>query len=105
MEPDAATLSRIAWLLATCPQAELRDCARAVDLASHACAITEYLHARSLAALAAAHAECGNWSQAVRRAERTIEVARAEGDVGLAESSQRRLELYRRHLTSEDRPK
>ena len=95
IEPDAATLNRIAWLLATCPQVELRDCKQAIEIAEHLCKITEYEHAVALDTLAAAYAECGRTEDAIRWVERAIHLATAAGDTEAAESFRTRLEIYK----------
>jgi len=56
----------LAWLLATCPQEELRDGDRAVRLAEFAASLTEYEDPEVLDTLAAAHAEAGNMIAAVQ---------------------------------------
>ncbi len=94
VEPDPETLNRVAWLLATCPQPELRDCERAIDMALHVCEITEYAHPVALDTLAAAYAECGRFDVAVRWVTRAIDVATGRGDVEAADSFRNRLDIY-----------
>jgi tetratricopeptide (TPR) repeat protein len=95
IEPDPATFNRIAWLLATCPRVELRDCKRAIEIAKHVCEVTEYMHPVAMDTLAAAYAECGQLDQALRWVQRAIEIATANGDAEQAESFLPRLEAYR----------
>jgi tetratricopeptide (TPR) repeat protein len=94
IEADAETLSRIAWLMATCPKAELRDCQTAIELASRACKLTRYEHPVAMDTLAAGYAECGQWDAAVSWARRAIDVAGAAGDAAVVESIGARLTQY-----------
>lgn len=74
---NADILSNLAWLLATCPDQEVRDGKRAVALANQAVKINEkgVFH---LAALAAAYAETGNFAEAVRVQERVLKLDNSE---------------------------
>jgi Zn-dependent membrane protease YugP/Flp pilus assembly protein TadD len=56
----------LAWLQATCPQAEFRDAAQAVANATHALKLVAWKPVDWLATLAAAHAEAGNFDEAVK---------------------------------------
>lgn len=73
---NANTHSRLAWIWATCPDAAIRDGARAVESARRAVELTEGKRADCLDALAAAHAEKGEFDEAVKRAEQAAELAR-----------------------------
>ncbi len=72
---DAKTLNRLAWVLATCPAGELRDGAKALQLAELANQLTGNRDPLILDTLAASHAECGNFERAVKviASARTIE--------------------------------
>jgi tetratricopeptide (TPR) repeat protein len=61
---DPQVQNNLAWLLATCPVAELREGARAVALARRACETTEWQHPFCLGTLAAALAETGAFAEA-----------------------------------------
>ena len=50
----------LAWLCATCPDAELRDGKTAVEHAHTACRLTDWKDPWYFGTLAAAYAECGN---------------------------------------------
>jgi len=81
-----------AWLLATCPDAAVRDGKRAVESAMKACELTERKAAPPLDALAAACAAVGDFESAVRWQTQANRLhagseARTEGEA--------RLELYR----------
>jgi tetratricopeptide (TPR) repeat protein len=71
-----------AWLLAACPQEEHRDGRQALADARKACELTDWLDARLLATLAAAHAECEEFDEAVTWERRSIRLAgQASGEV------------------------
>ncbi len=55
----------LADLLATCPDRDLRDGKKAVELATKACELTKWNDSDSLSALAAAYAEVGDFKMAV----------------------------------------
>ena len=54
------------WLLATCPAAEFRDGQKAVELGKQACEVSAWRDANDIANFAAAHAEAGNFEEAVK---------------------------------------
>src|SRR5262249_23521392 len=56
---DASFRNQLAWLLATCPQDDIRDGARAVEHANETCTLTKGQDGNQLDTLAAALAECG----------------------------------------------
>jgi tetratricopeptide (TPR) repeat protein len=74
-EGNANTHAALAWIWATCPDAALRDGARAVAAAENACALGGWKSAYCLDVLAAARAECGRFDEAVRRAQQAVELA------------------------------
>jgi tetratricopeptide (TPR) repeat protein len=86
-------LNDLAWLVATCPEATLRDGKRAVELASRACRITNFAHESYVDTLAAAHAEAGDFQTAVELQRKAIGML-SPGDPN-AESYRVRLDGYR----------
>ena len=67
IDPDTAKpYDLAAWILATCPVAECRDGRRAVKSAKRACELSGWKQFQFLSTLAAAHAEVGEFPQAVR---------------------------------------
>ncbi|MES1213061.1 MAG: hypothetical protein ABUL64_00605 [Singulisphaera sp.] len=56
----------LAWILATCPEADLRDGKRAVELATSACEKLNWERPETLDTLAAATAETGDFEAATR---------------------------------------
>jgi tetratricopeptide (TPR) repeat protein len=94
-EAGLAALNDLAWLLATRPEAEERDGARAVGFAERACELTQYRQTIMVGTLAAAYAEAGRFAEAVTTAERASALATKAGDQALLAKNQQLLELYR----------
>ena len=93
LQPDNARfLSDLAWVLATCPEASIRDGARAVVLAREAVKLTGGKDPRSLDILAAACAEAGRFSEAVAAARQAL--ALVGGQDKAADGLRARLKLY-----------
>jgi tetratricopeptide (TPR) repeat protein len=83
----------LARLLATCPDDKVRDGKRAIEYATTACERTSWKDPLCLDTLAAAHAEAGQFEEAVRYQTRALEDPALTGDLRTAASQ--RLELYR----------
>lgn len=99
LKPDwPEPLNDLAWLLATCPRAELRKGRQAVELAERACKLTNSKEARFLGTLDAAYAEAGRFPEAITTAEQAKGLALAAGDQTIAELADQRLKLYRSGL-------
>jgi tetratricopeptide (TPR) repeat protein len=91
---DLRMTSRLAWLLATAPEPDLRAGAEAVDLAEAAVRATAGAAPEVLDVLAAAYAEAGRFEEAARTAGRALELAQARGQGELARALAARLTLY-----------
>jgi tetratricopeptide (TPR) repeat protein len=93
LAPDnAEACNSLAWLLATCPEDPVRDGKRAVELATRACELSGWNDADFLGTLAAAHAECGNFGEAVRWQKKALKIGfDGEDEV---ETARRQLKLY-----------
>ena len=74
---DAATLGRLASLLATSRDPAARDGTAAIELARRACRATEYRSATLLDVLAAALAESGRFDEAIAAARQAVQLAAA----------------------------
>jgi tetratricopeptide (TPR) repeat protein len=91
LEPtNSRHYNQLAWVLATCPKAEFRDGARAVELATRAAELTEWKDGNVLDTLAAAYAESGRFDEAVRWQKQAVDLATPQ----LAEEMRQHLELY-----------
>jgi tetratricopeptide (TPR) repeat protein len=93
--PDS--INGLARLLATCPDASIRDGARAVQLAQKACEETNYRKANMLGTLAAAYAETGQYDQAIAMAQKAIVVADEDSQPAWAQANEERLKYYLAH--------
>jgi tetratricopeptide (TPR) repeat protein len=88
---DAQTCNNLAWMLATCPEAELRDGPRAVELARRACQATKWENPFCLGTLAAALAETGAFDKAAHWQAEALALYPAEA----RPAAQSRLAMYR----------
>ena len=89
---DLQVANNLAWLLATAPDAHLRDGNRAVQLARR-CVAAQF-SPPVLGTLAAALAETGDYEEAVSTLEQAIQLNRSE-QILPEEDLTQRLELYR----------
>jgi cytochrome c-type biogenesis protein CcmH/NrfG len=87
-------LNDLAWLLATAPDAGLRDGPAAVRLAEKACRISGYRTAQFVGTLGAAYAEAGRFEDAVDTAQKALDLAAAENNPALLRKNRELLELY-----------
>jgi tetratricopeptide (TPR) repeat protein len=95
LEPnDVATLNTLAWLLATCPDASLRNGDRAVQLAQEASQATDGSDPMILQTLAAALAEAGRFDDATTTARRALALAEAQSNAKLADQLRFQINLY-----------
>jgi tetratricopeptide (TPR) repeat protein len=99
IKPDnAEARNTLAWLLATCPQASLRNGDKAVQLARQANELAGGKNPVILGTLAAAFAEAGQFGDAVRSAQKAIDLARAAGRQDLAGKLDGELQRYQAGL-------
>jgi Flp pilus assembly protein TadD len=89
-------LSNLAWVLATYPEAPVRNGARAVELAQQAERLSGGKDPSILGTLAAAYAEAGRFAEAVAVAQRALDLAIAQANTQQAEALRARLGLYRK---------
>jgi protein O-mannosyl-transferase len=94
----------LAWLLATCPDASLRNGPRAVELAQQAAQFSGGASPEILDTLAAAYAEAGRFSEAVETARLALNLAATQNKKPLAEAIQTRLKLYEAHAPYHESP-
>jgi len=96
-EPTAQVCSELAWLLATCTDAEPGDPPEAVRLAERCLGLAGVRSADLLDTLAAAQAAAGRFAEAVATAEEALAAARQGEEAELAAEIAGRLAGYRRH--------
>jgi tetratricopeptide (TPR) repeat protein len=77
------TMNNLAWLRATCAQAEWRDGAEAVQLAERACQLSRRRFPHFLGSLAAAYAEAGRFAEAVQAIREAQALAQKSGATNL----------------------
>jgi tetratricopeptide (TPR) repeat protein len=95
VNPDqVVALNNLAFVLATTPDASLRNGAEAVRLASHACDLTGYKQTVFVGTLAAAYAEAGQFDKAVPTAQQACALAKDHGEAELLKKNQDLLALY-----------
>ena len=90
---DMGSQNNLAWLLATCPQANLRNGAKAVELAEAASRSRNGTGWDYLDTLAATYAEAGQFPQAVEAGSRALALAVRRTNAPVAEI-RARLKLY-----------
>ena len=100
---DIETLNNTAWVLATWPEAEVRDGTRAVELAERADSFTHGESPVISATLAASYAEAGRAADAVKSAKRALRLATALGDAARADSIRAQIALYQSGAAFRDR--
>lgn len=103
--PDSSTLlGELAWLLATAPEAAVRDGTAAVRVAERASRLTSEKDPEILATLAAAYGETGRFDDAIATAERALGLARAASAEQAAGIAADLLATFRRHEPFRETP-
>ncbi len=94
IEPSVSEVqNNLAWILATSPDAHLRNAPRAIELAEAACAATAHGRPDLLSTLAAAHAEAGDFASAIAWSKKSVELA----DEPLKAQLREQLKTYQSH--------
>jgi tetratricopeptide (TPR) repeat protein len=99
---DMNAQAGLAWVLATSPNASLRDGAKAVELAKKVIERADHANVIVLRTLAAGYAESGRFSEAIETAQAALQLATAQGNSALIEDLQRNIGNYRRDLPLRD---
>lgn len=86
---------RLAWIQATASESRYRNGARALHLARRAVELSPGPRPEPLDVLAAAHAETGEYEQAIATAKRALALAEQDGNEYLARQIRGRLAEYR----------
>jgi tetratricopeptide (TPR) repeat protein len=90
-----AAQNQLAWALATCSDASVRNGFESVELARQANELSGERNPIFLHTLAAAYAENGQFTEAVATATRALELAATQGNRALVEALQNEIALYR----------
>lgn len=98
---NSGPFCELAWILATCPESRYRDGAKAVEYAKKGGDLDEWKGRQCWIVLAAAHAESGNFDEAIDSQRRAIALA----DDTEKEHEAERLGLYESHLPYRAEPK
>ena len=95
LEPDDPwPKNNLAWLLATCSEASLRNGNKAVELASQANELAGRENPIILHTLATSFAEIGRFPEAVETAQRALHLAEVQSNTSLAGALQSEIKLY-----------
>jgi tetratricopeptide (TPR) repeat protein len=73
---DSSILNNLAWVLATSPNADLRNAKRSIELATKACEVTNYERPHILSTLAAGYAESGDFETAIKWSSKAVELGK-----------------------------
>jgi protein O-mannosyl-transferase len=96
IDPDhVKACNSLAWLLATSPEAAVRNGVRAVQLAERADQLTGGKNPLMLRTLAAARAESGRFDDAIQAAQRALDLAAAQGNEELVRALRDQIEHYK----------
>ncbi len=99
---DGNAQSNLAWALAACPEARLRNGTRALELITSAMKLPDATSPILYRTLAAAYAECGRFDDAIGAANEGRKLARVEGNTSLSAELDANLALFRQHQPIRD---
>ncbi|MBE0658779.1 MAG: tetratricopeptide repeat protein [Bryobacteraceae bacterium] len=88
-------LSNLAWILATCPDPNVRSGNEALDFARRAVALTKSADPIALDVLGAAYAESGRFTEAIASVEKAMALVNTHPDKQFLADLASRLKLYR----------
>jgi len=95
LQPQNATTGKnLAWILATCPEASVRNGPKAVELAEQAVRLSGGTNSIFIGTLAAAYAEAGRFPEAVETAQRARQLAADQNNAALVDLLQMQIGLY-----------
>jgi tetratricopeptide (TPR) repeat protein len=103
IQPDYLEVQNgLAWVLATCPQASLRNGHKAVELAQQANQLSGGGKPVILCTLAAAYAETGRFPEAEATVQSALQLAKAQSNTALANVLESQLKLYQAGIPFHD---
>ncbi len=91
---EPAPVKKLAWVLATCPDATIRNGAESLQLAERAMTLSRTADPEALDTMAAAQAEMGRFDEAAKTAEQAMFLATRQNNHTLATRIADRLGLY-----------
>lgn len=92
LKPDFdASLNQLAWIMATCPDAKVRDGKKAVEYGTKLCELSKWHEFSDLDTISAAYAEAGDFENAVKWQTKVVSMA-PDKEKAMYQS---RLDLYR----------
>ena len=98
---DMIAYNNLAFLMASCPEAKCRNGAMALKHAKKACELSGWQYADCVDTLAAAYAETGNFTEAIKRQQQAIELAPKDKK----DDYKAKLELYKQGKPFREKPK
>jgi protein O-mannosyl-transferase len=98
----AAPYNNLAVILATCTDLSLRNGKKAVEFAQRANQLSGGQNPIILHNLATAYSQCGELPKAIETANEAMRLARAKGNVSLAEVLRKEILVYQGHLRLRD---
>jgi tetratricopeptide (TPR) repeat protein len=101
---NASIRNELAWMLATCPEASVRNGAKAIEIAQSLAQRSQGQVPEFLDTLAAAYAEARHFPEAVTKAEQALAVAKSTNQPLLVDKIRSRLDLYRAGRPYRDGP-
>lgn len=106
LQPDDAQANNYAaWLLSTSSEAEVRDPKAAIAFATKGCQLTSWKNPQLIDTLAAAYADNGDFSEAVKWQQYALEVAGSSRPEPVLKAMRERLALYQNHTPYHENPK
>ncbi|MHC4396114.1 MAG: tetratricopeptide repeat protein [Planctomycetota bacterium] len=96
LAPDRVeVLNDLAWILAVTKDTDVHNPTDAVKFARRACELTNYQQPEKLDTLAVAYAAAGNFTEALKTAEKAAQLAESTGKKDLVRQINSRIQLYK----------
>lgn len=96
--------NNLAWMLATCPDASLRNGPKAVAVAQRAVQLSAGTSPQILDTLAAAYAEAGQFPEAIETARQALDLSVTQNNKALTDIIQNQLKLFKNHSPYHENP-
>ena len=92
-----SALKDLAWLETTCPVTKIRNVAKAIDHATHACELSNWTNHECISILAAAYSEAGDFDAAVKWQKTAIALLPDDYPIALRANYEARCGVYQSH--------